>query len=685
MSIFNKSAVFSDETKQFVSPHDPKPGNMVSFTLRVARGSKCKTSLHITPGMYSESASYPMKLSHSDKLFDYYSVEMQVQSKPLRYFYAIEFDGEVFYYNKLGLRPNVNAHYNFRLVPGLRVPGWAKGAVMYQIFVDRFYNGDPTNDVVQHEYSYLGKTATAYADWHMDMANDDYLNNFYGGDIQGIMDKMGYLKDLGVEVIYLNPIFVSPSSHKYDTQDYDYVDPHFGKIVVDGGEVLRFERVHNKFATKYVKRTTSKENLEASNQLFADFIALAHENGIKVILDGVFNHCGSFNKWLDYAGFYKAAGGETGAYHSKDSPYHDFFLWHNGEWPNNECYDGWWANPNHPKLNYENSPELFNYILEIGKKWVSPPYNADGWRLDVAADLGQSPETNHKFWRAFQDAVKEANPNAIVLAEHYVYHGDPALWLDTGEWDTIMNYEAFMVPLSWFLTGVSKHSEESKPHLRNDAMAFEGAMRHYMSNLNVHALQSAMNQLSNHDHSRFLTRTNGNTGRLISVGARAAERDVNKNILMEAVVFQMTWPGAPTIYYGDEAGLMGWTDPDNRRAFPWGREDMTLTRLHKKLIALRKTYPALREGSVEFLWTNHGFLSFGRWDKNHKIVVAINNNTKPMEVVLPIWKIGLYDGYVTECLATGADTFRDTSKKYFVNQGEVKIIVPIQGAVVLVG
>jgi alpha-glucosidase len=209
-------------------------------------------------------------------------------------------------------------------------------------------------------------------------------------------------------------------------------------------------------------------------------------------------------------------------------------------------------------------------------------------------------------------------------------------------------------------------------------------MRHHMALLNVHALHSAMNQLSNHDHSRFLTRTSGNTGRHHTVGSRAAERGVNKNIMMEAVIFQMTWPGAPTVYYGDEAGLAGWTDPDNRRTFPWGKEDEVLLGLHKKMIALRKEFSALREGSVEFLWSNHGFISYGRWDKSEKVVVAINNNSKPMDVSLPVWKIGVSGGYLTERIITGGNTFRETTKRYYVSRGELKMTVPINGAVVLV-
>jgi len=614
-----------------------------------------------------------MTKTGSDTLFDYYTASVVASKDPARYYFALLTGEEILYYNKSGLHTCPDPAYHFRLASGIKVPDWARGAVMYHIFVDRFKNGDPTNDVVNHEYAYLGVTAKSMP-WDGDVQTFDVCN-FRGGDLRGIMQKMGYLQSLGIQAIYLSPIFVSPSNHKYDAQDYDYVDPHFGAIVDDGGEPLRFEGVHNRYATKYRHRTASIANLEASNAIMIEFIELAHRHGMRVILDGVFNHCGCFNKWMDSQSFYKDAGYPTGAFHGPDSPYRDYFLWFE-----NGTYDGWWDNTNHPKLNFEDSPKLCDYILKIAQKWVSPPYNADGWRLDVAADLGRTPAFNHQFWQRFRDVVKAANPEAIILAEHY---GDSSSWLEGDQWDTIMNYDAFMEPITWFLTGVSKHSEESRPCLKNNAMAFENAMRYNMAKLNIHALQTSMNQLSNHDHSRFLTRTNGITGRLHTVGPRAAEMGINRNIMMEAVVFQMTWPGAPTVYYGDEAGVMGWTDPDSRRPFPWGKEDATLTELHRTLIGLRRMYPVLKGGSVEFLWTNHGFLSYGRWDDRQKIVVAINNNPKPLEVVLPVWKLGVYGGQLMQLIVTCDDGFHRDSIWYPVSNGELRITVPGFGAVVL--
>jgi alpha-glucosidase len=261
---------------------------------------------------------------------------------------------------------------------------------MYQIYTDRFCSGDDFNNVVDHEYNYIGEHVTEVKDWNKYPAAMG-VREFYGGDIKGIMSKLDYLEDLGIEVIYLNPMFVSPSNHKYDIQDYDNIDPHFGVIVKDGGEPLAPDDFDNKHATKYITRVASKENLDATNELFAEFVQKAHDKGIRVILDGVFNHCGSFNKWLDRERIYEGQEGyEDGAYISKESPYHTFFKFPQGNWPYNGSYYGWWGHDTLPKLNYEESQKLHDYIMRIASKWVSPPYNVDGWRLDVAADLGFS-------------------------------------------------------------------------------------------------------------------------------------------------------------------------------------------------------------------------------------------------------------------------------------------------------
>jgi alpha-glucosidase len=549
---------------------------------------------------------------------------------------------------------------------------------MYHIFVDRFYNGSKTNDVLNNEYLYLGKPAVQKR-WNDALCREDFIC-FYGGDLPGIIKKLDYLTKLGVEAVYLSPIFVSPSSHKYDIQDYDHVDPHFGQIVKEAGEALRYDHFHNRYATKYITRTTDPANLEASNRLFAQLTKMAHERGIKVILDGVFNHCGAFNKWLDKENFYGGRGYPMGAYKDAHSQYHDYFKWYDSNWPNNDCYDGWWGYDNHPKLNYENSPELCDYIINVGKKWVSPPLNADGWRLDVAADLGQSEEFNHNFWKEFRYAVKSANPEAIIIAEHY---GDPRVWLKGDEWDTVMNYDAFMEPITWFLTGMEKHSEAFDQGRLNNAMAFESSMRNAMARFSVHSLHSAMNELSNHDHSRFLTRTNKTVGRLNTLGAAAADRGVDMGVMMEAVAFQMTWPGCPTIYYGDEAGLAGWTDPDDRRPYPWGNENAALIEFHKICAGFRRKYQALRTGSVSFLFNDTGLITYGRWDNDERICVALNNNDSSLRASIPVWKMECPPQCEMEILINAQGGEWTTGGSVSAQHGYVDMYIGGHGCVIL--
>ena len=541
------------------------------------------------------------------------------------------------------------------------------------------------------EYFYIGEGTHKNTDW-MKYPREMDVREFYGGDIAGVMQKLDYLQDLGVEAIYLNPIFVSPSNHKYDIQDYDYIDPHFGRIVKNDGENLQRDEngnliIHdpehpNKDATRYICRVTDKENLEASNQLFIEFVEEVHRRGMKVILDGVFNHCGSFNKWLDRECIYEDAPGyEKGAFVSKDSPYRTFFKFREDTWPYNVNYDGWWGHDTLPKLNYEESPKLYEYIMRIARKWVSPPYNVDGWRLDVAADLGQTAEYNHHFWHEFRRNVKEANPNAIVLAEHY---GDPTEWLKGDQWDTVMNYDAFMEPLTWFLTGVEKHSDEYRGDLIGNADAFFGSMRHYMTRFNTQSLQVAMNELSNHDHSRFLTRTNHQVGRISSRGADAANEGVNKNLFRMAVLMQMTWPGAPTIYYGDEAGLCGWTDPDSRRAYPWGHEDEELIQYHKELIRIHKEHQVLRTGSILFLFGEYQCISYGRFDDNEHIVVAINISQDTRHMEIPVWRLGVTQPTrMARVILTDAGGFSIETKVYQVQSGKLILDCPPETAVLV--
>ena len=668
-SALNFGALFSDGTIRYREPAEVKKGEAVTLRFRTA-----KYNVDGVAVVYNGEKK-DMTVERSDDLFDYYAYTIPAVEQSLLYHYEVVCGNIKCYYNKLGVQRENNADYDFCITPDFFVPDWAKGAVFYQIFVDRFCNGDMTNDVLDNEYCYIGEGTRRVTDWFKYPDNMD-VRSFYGGDLQGVMNKLDYLQELGVDVIYLNPIFVSPSNHKYDIQDYDYVDPHFGVIVKDDGDCLPEDCKQNNQSSRYINRVTNKENLEASNALFAKLVREIHKRGMRVILDGVFNHCGSFNKWLDRECIYEHQEGyEKGAYVDGDSPYSNFFRFQDkSKWPYNPSYNGWWGHDTLPKLNYEESEKLYEYIMHIGEKWVSEPYNADGWRLDVAADLGNSEEFNHKFWRDFRDRVKAANPDAIILAEHY---GDPKSWLLGDQWDTVMNYDAFMEPITWFLTGVEKHSDEFRGDLLGNPDAFTGALRHHMSRFNQNSLEVAMNELSNHDHSRFLTRTNRRVGRIHTLGPEAANENINKGVFREAVVFQMTWPGAPTIYYGDEAGLCGWTDPDNRRTYPWGREDRELIEFHKDIIRIHKRFDALMHGSVMLLHADYKIVSYGRFTEEQAVVVILNNDYEERELNLHVRRLGIQDGAIlrSEILTTESG-YSLIPKSYAVENNMLRIRIP---------
>ena len=691
MNVFlNRQALFSDGTPFYRlytadADGDDSVGYSVRLRLRTAKDNAASVTV------VTDSMKVEMQKAFSEGRFDYYEVMLHYPECGTNYYFEVvgaedvgdeTADGRVtVVYNKRGVMDGVQDYYNFKFYPDFKTPDWAKGAVFYQIFTDRFCNGDSTNDVLDREYSYVKLHAEKEKDWQAYPHAMDVCH-FYGGDLQGIMDKLDYLQDLGVEVLYLNPIFVSPSNHKYDIQDYDYIDPHYGKIVDDEGDVLTENDMDNRHASRYIRRVTNKKNLEASNEFFIQFVEEVHRRGMKVILDGVFNHCGSFNKWMDRERIYEGQEGyEPGAYVDEKSPYRSFFKFYSDKWPYNKDYDGWWGHDTLPKLNYEESESLCEYILQIGRKWVSAPYNVDGWRLDVAADLGHSQEYNHAFWKRFRKAVKEANPEALILAENYT---DPASWLEGDEWDTVMNYEAFMEPITWFLTGVEKHSDERREDLLCNPETFEGAMSHHMSRFEYESLYVAMNELSNHDHSRFLTRTNGQVGRIQSRGAKAAEEGINAAVMREAVVMQMTWPGAPTVYYGDEAGVCGWTDPDNRRTYPWGHEDKNMLQFHKEAIHIHRSSTALRTGSYKMLYTAHGVLAYGRFDEKERYAVVVNNTQETVNVAVPVWQIGAEDGSrMEQLLMSSAATFTKAPDIYAVTEGYLMVAMPKTSAIIL--
>ena len=333
--VLNRKALFSDETANYRTPFEPEIGDRVTI--------KFRTWMDNVDYVFfiCGSERKQMKKAYSKGVFDYYTYTTEPLAERIHYFFEVRTGNQKCFYNKLGVSKDLQEYNSFEIAPGFKTPDWAKGAIMYQIYTDRFCNGDTSNDVEDREYIYINEGVRRVRDWNR-LPEPMDVRDFYGGDLKGIWDKLDYLQDLGVEVLYLNPIFVSPSNHKYDSQDYDYIDPHYGVIVEDGGECLPEGDNDNSHASKYIHRVVNKKNLEASNRFFAEFVEEVHRRGMKIILDGVFNHCGSFNKWLDRERLYEHTEGyEKGAYVSGDSPYRSFFKFnYEHGWPYNEYYDG---------------------------------------------------------------------------------------------------------------------------------------------------------------------------------------------------------------------------------------------------------------------------------------------------------------------------------------------------------
>ena len=636
---------FSDETKYYRMPAQPDPGDTVHIRFRTGRYQATAVFL------CSESEEHQMSWESYRNDFDYYYDDITVCEETFFYFFRAELPDGCIYYGRNGVCGTAQEAVPFSVIPGFHTPDWAAGCLYYQIFPDRFYNGCPSFDVTDSNYLYGGKPVLS-SKWG-DPVSFHTFRQFYGGDLKGIKGKLSYLADLGIEAIYLNPVFASPSSHKYDCCDYEHVDYGLGSSYQD----------------------------DQADRSLADLIGAAHEFGIKVVLDGVFNHCSSCHKWFDKSGRFKKGRKLAGAYANPKSRYHDRFIFFDDAC---EDYEAWWDVPSLPKLNYEGDPSLEEEILSVAKKWISPPYNADGWRVDVAADLGHSREYNHRFWNHFRTAIRSEKQDALIIAEHYE---DPSPWLNGKEWDGIMNYCAFMDPVSYFFTGMEKHSDAYIPELEGNAEWFAGCITEQTALLPQSSLLCSLIQLDNHDHSRFLTRTNKKCGRIEELGPESASADVQKSVLFQAAGFLYFWAGAPGLYYGDEAGVCGFTDPDNRRCYPWGSEDQEILTFFRELGQLRKNFAFIKDASCRILYAENSVVCFSRFTDEKSLFIAVSAAEESREVCLPLWIAGL-PGYeknrFLSCVAASSTKGYSFEQKPFVaHYGILEITLPPKALLIL--
>lgn len=443
----------------------------------------------------------------------------------------------------------------------MTVPHWVQDSVFYQIFPDRFHNRDHTNDPPNVDP--WGAEPTIW--------------NFQGGDLQGITTKLDYLLDLGVNAIYLNPIFQASSNHRYNISDYYKIDYKLGTV----------------------------EDFQA-------LIVAAHNHGIKVVLDGVFNHCGrgffAFNDVLE---------------NQSHSPYLNWFHLNNvppDAYSQGDAIDylGWWKYKSLPKFNTDN-PRVRRYIFDVARYWIR--MGADGWRLDVPNEIDDPI-----FWEEFRAVVKNEDPDAYLMGE--IWDGDP-LWVGPGKFDGLMNYP-IREGLIDFLMG--------RKTIDDFSVIINQQLDQYPRE-NVHAMY---NLLGSHDTARIKTELEG-----------------NQEKLKMAYLFLFAFPGSPAIYYGDEVGLEGGKDPDCRRAFPWNEEswDRDLRQHIQKLISIRKKNSALRRGSYQEIFKDveKGGYGFIRVLGEECLMVIFNASDTSHEFHLPVDDLAWHDSQIVRDWISGEE------------------------------
>lgn len=540
------------------------------------------------------------------------------------------------------------------------VPAWAAEAVFYQIFPTRFRNGDPKNDptraeletpiMAPNDWQISSWTADWYAraDWEKEMGPDFYDSVFdrrYGGDLQGVLEKLDYLKELGVNCLYFNPLFYSRSLHKYDGNSYHHIDPNFGPDPQGDFALMAKETADPK-----TWRWT------AADKLFLKVVKEAHARGLRVIIDGVFNHTGR-----DFFAFKDLRKNQAA------SAYKDWYVVSSFDDPktkrNEFVYKGWWGHATLPVFaasadGKDMAAGPKDYILQATKRWMlpdgkDPSLGIDGWRLDVA------DERPAKFWADWNAFVRRCNPEAYTTAE--IWHDAAALVKDGG-FSAAMNYSAFAIPVKGYLVDDNIGPSKFVKLTDQRRELFPAPIAYVMQNLmGSHDTDRLASMIVNGEGTQY---SNGEISFNSDADAHASKtyqirkpNDREREIQRLVVLFQMTYVGAPMIYYGDEAGMWGGHDPDDRMPMVWadlkydpqaidprGDErtpddvnfDQQVFDFYKTAVALRRSHDALSHGdySVVVMDNDQDSLAFVRRSAKEKLLIALNRSGKEATVGL---------------------------------------------------
>ena len=476
--------------------------------------------------------------------------------------------------------------YQLTVYDGADQPAdWFGKGVSYQLFPDRFRRSripDPQGMVGGR---WVHQSWEEFPEYRPDQRGEIRNRDFFGGDFRGVIEKLDYLKELGVDTIYFNPIFEAAENHRYGTADYSRVDPMLG-----------------------------------TNEDFSRMCDEAHKRGMRVMLDGVFNHTGYVSRYFNGDGFYP----EAGASQSWDSPYRPWFNFI--EWPRK--YESWWGIYSLPAVN-EGNPDYRRFIFDsedsVVRRWLRA--GADGWRLDVADELPDD------FVHGIHEAARAEKPDAVVIGEVWedgstkVAYGVRRKHILGGHCDGLMNYPLRNAILSFFQGGRGEDFVEAMETIRENYPPF--------------AFYSAMNSLGTHDTPRILTLLGAggeykDQSREWRANFRLSpkQRRRGKDLLRAASLLLFCFPGSPTVYYGDEAGMEGFEDPFNRQTYPWGHEDRELIDWFRALGALRRDHPALGDGDIRYVAGKGPVLAFTRGDKLETVLCAFNNSEEPQRLEL---------------------------------------------------
>lgn len=594
-------SVYSDGSKWFVSNPLPKKGEKITIALQVSEDSPVKAVVLRTKLNGVERLFKMNKITNKNILatntangLSRYETSIQVFEKELRYQFYLTTEDCIYYYTENGITTYIpNEAYDFRILTDYQQPTWVKNAVFYQIFPERFCNGNPDNDVKDNEYVFDGYPVKKVKDWNSvpEEYEKAHCLDFYGGDLEGITQKIPYLKKLGITAIYLNPIFYGATVHKYDCLDYFHVDPHFG-----------------------------------GDEAFEELCKELHKNDIKIILDVSINHTGIACKWFNRDGTFFPK--SQGAFNNPNSEEREFYFF-----GKDNSYKSWFNVTTLPTLNYT-SEKLRNRLYRdsdsLVKKWLKPPYSTDGWRFDVADTMARNDELqlHHEVWPEIRKSIKEENSQAYILAEDW---SDCTDFLNGDEWDSPMNYIGSSRPIRQFF-GETDILNTRLPELNNvkykmTAKDFSGRISSILNRLPFAIRQVQFNLLGSHD----LPRMHNNP-------------KISKDAYKGAVIMMFTLPGSANIYYGDEAEIDG-TSPAMegcRYPMPWDKdiESTDAYKMYSTLTKIKTTSPAFADGGFKFLWDEDYVVAFARFTPKDLFITVASSDTEDREIKLPIYIFG---------------------------------------------